>query len=103
MTYRGALLSVLDGIQLSDSAIEKALIDAGYTGEETYSIANGAEIDLMAISVLQLASTVKRVTEGGYTIEYDTAAIKERLAFLLRKNELEVTSEPKVRNRSYLW
>ncbi len=103
MTIREALLSVLDGITVSTTTIDKVLLDAGITGTTTYTSLLIETVDLAAIEVLKLGLLVKSISEGGYSITYDTEGLLERLRLLSAKYNLPVPSvgQPKIRAVNY--
>lgn len=88
MTNKEAIIASLQITGYSDSAIEKALLDSGLNGGDSYETINAKSIDLAAIDVLQGMLSVSSVSEGGYSVSYSTAGIKARLEYLSAKNGL---------------
>jgi hypothetical protein len=95
MTNKEAVIASIQITGYSDSAIDKALLDAGIEGSVNYNSANKKPIDLVAIEVLQGMRALSSVTEGGYSVSYSLAGIEARLGYL---NALYgITGQPKVR------
>lgn len=101
MTNKEALIAVLR-VSVPDNSLEKAMIDNDVSGNEQYSKSAEKSIDLCAIDVLQGLLSEPDVSEGGYSINYDRDAVKERLAYLSEKNDLVDQLKPTVKARS-LW
>lgn len=85
MTNKEALVAVLR-INLPDNSLDKALLDQAVTGAETYSAANAKSIDLCAIDLLVGLLSEPDVTEGGFSLKYDRAAVQKQVLFLAKKH-----------------
>lgn len=82
MTNKEAVIATLQITGYSDSAIEKALLDNGLNGEDTYTTTIKQSIGTVAIEVLQGMLSLASVTEGGYSVSYSVAGIQARLGIL---------------------
>lgn len=100
MTNAEALQEVVQ-IEFSDNAFEKVFSESDLNGEDDYAKENEEAIDKLAIKLLS-GPLPKRITEGGYTIDYGTAA-KETVAFLTAKWTPVVSNEPSVEDISNQW
>jgi len=95
MTIKDATIAALQITGYSDSAIDKALLDNGLNGDDTYTSSNAKSIDLIAIEVLQGMMAVASVSEGGFSVSYSLGGIKARLDYLNAKNG--ITTGPVVK------
>lgn len=82
MTNKDAVIATLQITGYSDSAIDKALLDAGLNGSDTYKVDNTTGIGKVAIEVLQSMLSLASVSEGNYHVSYSLAGIKLRLDYL---------------------
>lgn len=81
---------------------ENGLAYAGLDPNEVY--VKGKAFDLaMADFILWLSTSAKRISEGGYTVEIDVAALLKVRSLLLRKWGLDDGEGPRLRNKSWLW
>lgn len=81
---------------------ENGLAYAGLDPNELY--VKGKAFDLaMADFILWLATSAKRISEGGYTVEIDATALLQVRSLLLRKWGLDDGQGPRLRNKSWLW
>lgn len=95
MTNKEALKEVLM-VSVSDLALDKALLDADITGNNTYAKENKGNIDLCAIEVLTWLLSTPDISEGDYSVSYDRKAVQSRLDLLnLKYNPTSVT-KPKI-------
>jgi len=85
MTIKEALQSVAQVPGLPESSVEKALIDQGLIGTDTYTKDDAVGIDLAAIVLLQ-GLIYNSISEGDFKITIDKDLLKERLNALLAKN-----------------
>lgn len=97
MTNKEAVIATLQITGYSDGAIEKALLDNGLNGADTYVIENSKNVRLVSIEVLQGMLSLSSVSEGGYTVSYSAAGIQKRLDYLN-----DAKGQPVVR-RSNAW
>lgn len=81
MTNLEALKATLGEYQANDSSLSKALIDQQLTESSTYTVDNKEAVDLAAIDVLN-GILYSSVSEGGYSVTYNTDSIKTRIAAL---------------------
>ncbi|WP_316778408.1 DUF6706 family protein [Pedobacter antarcticus] len=82
LTIKGALLSTID-FTIPNSRVVKALIDAGLDGDAIYAKTYEKDIDVCAANLLLSLITVKKITEGGYTIEFPDASTLSASAWFL--------------------
>lgn len=101
MTNSEATIAVITIPGYSVDGVEKALLDNGLVGTDTYVIANEKAIDYAAIEVLYGMLALASVSEGGYSIGYSTEGILVRLGILNNKYGLGFNN--KVQNASYYW
>lgn len=87
MTNKEALIAVLR-VNVPDNSLVKALLDHDVTDSSTYTKDNAKDIDLCAIDVLAGLLAEPDVTEGGYSINYDRAAVEKQLIFLAKKHNV---------------
>lgn len=79
MTIREALKEVVV-FEVSELALDKALIDAGLTGTDNYDTVTAQDIDLAALPLLRRLVLQADITEGGYSIKYDRNAVLKLIA-----------------------
>lgn len=95
MTKKEALIAVIQ-VSVPDVTVEKALIDAGIDGSESYSSSSEKDIDLCAVKILQGLQSVPNISEGGMSITYNLAGIRSVLLSLATKHSLtQILSEYK--------
>jgi hypothetical protein len=99
MTKKEALIAVIR-VNVPDNTIEKAMIDNDVTGSQTYSKSSEKEIDICAIAILKGLLSEPDVTEGGYSIRYDRAAVEKQIGYLSEKHGLTDTAAPTVTGRT---
>ena len=97
MINKAALVAVVQVSGIPDDSLVKALLDAGIIDTDQYTSDLSDDIDLVAIEVLQGLLSQPDISEGGYSIRYDRAAISKRLEFLASKQEVDITGGPTVR------
>jgi hypothetical protein len=85
MTKKEALIAVLQ-VTIPDISLEKALIDQGITGSESYSLSSEKEIDLCAISIYRALLAVPDLKEGDMSISYDRQGLQSVLLSLATKH-----------------
>lgn len=103
MTIQEALTSSLLDLGIKEAAITRALIDSNLDGTAAYTADTKqaviqAEYDLLSVAY------VESISQGGYTIKYNTAGIKLRLQALANKLGLDLPGEtqtPTVRAVNY--
>jgi hypothetical protein len=104
MTKKEALIAILQ-VSVPEITVEKAMIDQGITGSESYSLSSEKDIDLCAVKILQWLQSVPNISEGGMSITHNLEGIKSVLLSLAKKHSLtEILSEfkPSVTGKS-LW
>lgn len=84
MTNKEALAAVVS-VSVSDALLEKALSDSEISGSATYSKDNIAKIDSAALDVLFSVWSTPDVSEGGFSVKYDRAALKIKIEALAAK------------------
>ncbi|WP_114752296.1 DUF6706 family protein [Pleomorphovibrio marinus] len=102
MTVRGAVLAQC-AIEVNEDLVDLEIINSDLNGVDTYSNDLEKEVAYVACKVLQslIYSSLK---EGDLTITYDKDLLQKRLSYLSGKHGFdEFNSQPKVRNKSYLW
>lgn len=82
MTNKEALIAEVPG-NTPDGFIEKALVDNGVTGSDTYGTGDSEKIDYCVIAVLKRLLSDPDITEGGYSIRFDRGAVEKRLKYLV--------------------
>lgn len=98
MTTKQAIEAAVAGIpNVSSNSIDKAIIDAGLSGAEVYSIAYLDTVNAAAVMVLS-GLLVSSISEGGYSISIDRKAVEARIAKLG-----DVGGVPEVRMIGDLW
>lgn len=110
MTNKQALLSVLDGIEVSDLAANKVLLDAGLSETDDYGTGSKKAVDLCAIQLLYVLYTRPDVSEGGYTRSHPDflRKIEARLIYLAKQHEVteildQFLKTPKIKNATNRW
>lgn len=100
MTNREAVIAEIQvQVGLSETSIDKALIDLAIDGTATYDGTNSTDVAKAAIKVLKSLLSTKSITEGGFSI---TLSVKERIADLQAEFGLTDVDKPSVRAR-YVW
>lgn len=84
MLTRYEALSAVVGVDYPQAIAEKAFIDLGLYGEEEYTPADAVTIDSIAINILG-SLMVESVSEGGYSIKFNSKLVEARLAELKSK------------------
>jgi hypothetical protein len=100
MINKEALVAVVQ-VSVSDITLEKALLDQDVLPTVDYASANARSIDLAAICVLEGLISTADVSEGGFTVRYDRAAIERRIESL--KYKTGIISAPVIRDASNKW
>ncbi len=104
MTIKEALIAELDGVDATEAAIEKVLSDhALFSGGGYIAVDHGRLIDLSAVDILKKVMSRASVSEGGYSVRWDTKAIAARIAGYYAKWEMSDPGEPTISDISYLW
>lgn len=85
MNLKEALQAVIQDT-VSDNLLEKALLDYELTSTDTYDADKSAGVDLAAIDVIQGLLSAPNVSEGGYSVTRNYAALNAKLLFLARKH-----------------
>lgn len=88
MTIKEALIAVLR-VNLPDNSLEKALLDQGITGSSTYTAADAKAVDYCAMDLLLGLLSEPDVSEGGYSVKYDRAAVLNYVKSLAKKHGRE--------------
>ncbi len=102
MTNKEAAINAVQMTGYSDGAIEKALIDAGITGSDTYVVAGMKDVDLVAIEVLKGMLGVESISEGGFRIGYSIEGVKARLRYFSDKYGIVIEGlNPTIRKASF--
>ena len=84
MTNKEALVATLQA-NVPDNSLEKALADRAVVSAAIYGPTQTAGVEQAAMDILWGVLTSADVSEGGYSVRYDRAAIKSRLIFLAKK------------------
>lgn len=92
----------VDEDQLSDTVIFSGFAANGINPADEYVESKASDIAL-ANFMLWLSIRAKRISEGGYTVEIDAAALLQVRSLLLRKWGLDDGQGPRLRNKSWLW
>lgn len=88
-----------------EDAATVALIDQGLTGQETYSADYLEKVEIaQAGLILTLLTSVKSVTEGGYSISLaDRESLTNVYTLIVGKYGLPDLLNPSITDSSYLW
>ncbi|MHA4844417.1 DUF6706 family protein [Flavitalea antarctica] len=84
MNIKEALVSTV-GIPVNDDIIDKVLLDNDLVGTTNYRKADSAKIEMAVIDVLLAIWITPDITEGGYSVKQNSAALKSRLLLLAAK------------------
>jgi hypothetical protein len=87
MTNKEALIAVLR-VNIPDNSLVKALLDNDVSDSGTYTKTDEQSIDLCAIDLLAGLLSEADVSEGGYSIKNDRAAVLKQILFLARKHNV---------------
>lgn len=102
MTIKEALKSTVD-YPLPDDRIEKALIDAGLSGDATYTQTNEKDVDVCMIGLLLTICTTGSISEGGYSISMsDKDSLLKVRSLLLSKWDLVDTLGSSINDATFL-
>lgn len=94
---------------LSDERLIIAATLAGIDPQGEYDPANKCKVYGLAISEIQTDKGVKRITEGGYTVEFSESSTAGAILALAQQSgcseliEANSPQQPKIRDRSNLW
>lgn len=98
MTIREAFNAEMDEIQVSDRLAEKCLADNGLLHTAEYDANLHAKaVDISVAETLAKVVARPSISEGGYSIKWDAAALRARISGLYSKWGLSDPSIPKVR------
>lgn len=111
MTNKEALQAVVDGLQFSDIAFTKALLDRDLSATAIYSSDDAKEIDLCAVELLYAAYTQADVQEGDFSYSHPDflRKVEARLLYLAKKHGINSIVEqfekpaPTITDASSLW
>jgi hypothetical protein len=81
MTISEALAATVLIENIPADSFEKALIDVGLTGSDTYTTDDKVTVNTAALSVLN-GLLYSSISEGGYSISFDRSAIEARIKAL---------------------
>ena len=102
MTVKEALLAEVDQFSPSELMIEKALLDCGLTGTETYS--TNVDLSKAELLVLKKVWYIQSESQGGVHLSFDKESLKARIKELANKTGEDVSSIfPTVKNASSRW
>jgi hypothetical protein len=98
MTIRQAFDAEMDEVQVSDNLAGKLLADRGLLDTASYD-ANLHEkpLDIAVASALTKVLARPSVSEGGYSVKWEAAALKARIAAIYAKWNMANPDIPKVR------
>jgi len=102
VTKKEALIATCQA-SVPDGSLELSLINRGLTGTDAYSAADQQAVELCAIDVLNGLLSTPDISEGGYSIRFDRAAVQKRVLFLAQRNNVRAITDaqmPKVRGAS---
>lgn len=85
MTNKEALIATLQISGMPDNSLEKALADRGINSAGTYGSTQTAGLDQTTMDLLWGLLNQPDVSEGGYSIRYDSKSVLARLTFLANK------------------
>lgn len=101
MTNKEALEAVVQ-VSVSSNVLEKALLDQSVSAAGNYTASNSEAIDKAAIAVLEGLLSAPNVSEGGFSVSYDRAAISRRVTALYNKLGISPSANV-VRDASNRW
>ncbi|MEA1849189.1 DUF6706 family protein [Chryseobacterium sp. MHB01] len=92
-------------VDLSDSLIDAELINVGLNGDSEYNSESEVKTKTLFYNIIpKLLLRPKSVSEGGYSITYDSEGIKSYYDILCQELEFpNVLLKNKIRDRSNLW
>ena len=88
MTRKEALQSIIQ-FKVDDNTIDKVLLDRAVDGTADYSADDRQEIDLCLADLCLVLINRPEVSEGGFSIKYDKAALRATREETLRKYDLK--------------
>lgn len=101
MTIKEALQAAVSVSGIPDDRFEKALLDADIDGTGVYREGDKADVDVIAVAMLQ-GILVSSISEGGFSISYDRSAI-EKLISTLKGEVVVKEKEPSIQGLRNLW
>jgi len=87
VTNKEAVIATIR-IDVPDNSIEKALIDRDVTGGSTYTKSDAQNIALVSIDLLEGLLSQPDVSEGGFSVKYDRAAVQKQIVALAKKYDI---------------
>ena len=94
------------GIDNSQARMDKVLVDANLNGGDTYTTTIAPQVDMAILQVIskRIAQATK-ITEGGYSVEYNVEGMKAYLLALQTRLGIVDTADktPIITDKSYLW
>ena len=104
MTNKQYLTKSLDGLNVSEDDIEVILLKSSIGGDEPAD-AHVCDMAVYKRMSVVMKGVAQNVSEGGYSVSWNMEAVKMFYAALCEELGVEnvMVSNPKVRNRSYLW
>lgn len=84
MTVKEALTAVVS-LPAESGLLDKTLVDNGLNGSDTYSRDLMLQIDAAAVDALFAMWTTPNVSEGGFSLSYDSKALEAKLSALAVK------------------
>jgi hypothetical protein len=102
MNKKEALIAVIQ-MNVPDNSLEKALLDNDLVSDDDYTKEDKEDIDFCAVDLLRGLWSAPNISEGGYSISFDRAAIKERLSALCNDLGLEDPTKAMVRGADNVW
>lgn len=87
---------------IDDATFEVAVTESGIDPDAEFT--GGKSFDMALISILlSLIGSAERISEGGYTVQLNLDALTRLLTYLRNKWNLPDYTQPKLRNRTFLW
>lgn len=105
MTIREAISAELIPFSVDINTIAKACVDIDLDDTANYAASDKGNVARAAVGILNRMLILTNESEGGFTQGYSTAAIRERIASLIRDNSLTdiATSGPTITDKSSAW
>lgn len=101
MTIRDAFDTEMDEITVSDRLAKKILADNGLLETADYDATLHAKpVDISVAQALSKVVARPSISEGGYSIKWDAAALRARIASIYKKWDMEDPLSPKPTVRS---
>lgn len=106
MTNLDALRAELDPFTLSNDKMELKLLKSGVDPNVDFLLKNSKEISKAACSLLVDCKQMSSISEGGYSITYDSKAVDDKIISICKEAGIDASEflkVPTVRRASQYW